>query len=306
MPKTAKKPIVSRRSAKSQAAHAVRQKVALGKPRHGNRDDGVIHSKGTARSYESSLKGVTEYIQKNKLGDLKGLTPDIAVNYLEMRSQEVGQKTLNLDKEAMQAILGVKLPTIESELDHAKRSRAYTDSQVQMIAEAQRERNSAATIVARNGGLRAHELLAMAPIKLQPEDTHRTFRQDRFAGREDSAVEYTTQGKGGLIRIFVLDADIAAALEERRLDTPKIVYDRDVRYVQYYDIAGGKNWSSSFSAAASRALGWSEGAHGLRHSFAQERMNALQGLGYSYEDSLEIVSQEMGHFRSSITLVYLR
>lgn len=76
--------------------------------------------------------------------------------------------------------------------------------------------------------------------------------------------------------------------------------------MQHYEIAGGKNWSNSFSAASKRELGWSHGAHGLRHSYAQNRMDELQQQGFLYQEALEIVSQEMGHFRASITEVYLR
>ncbi|MDF5425801.1 site-specific integrase, partial [Vibrio parahaemolyticus] len=50
---------------------------------------------------------------------------------------------------------------------------------------------------------------------------------------------------------------------------------------------------------------WSTGAHGLRHSYAQERMSELQ-KNMTYEKALEVVSQEMGHFRPDITEVYLR
>ena len=60
------------------------------------------------------------------------------------------------------------------------------------------------------------------------------------------------------------------------------------------------------SAAAKRVLGWSEGAHGLRHSYAQERLQELQRQGLRWEYALETVSQEMGHFRPQITEVYLR
>ena len=42
------------------------------------------------------------------------------------------------------------------------------------------------------------------------------------------------------------------------------------------------------------------------HNFAQERMDELQGSGFSYDDALVIVSQEMGHFRGDITETYLR
>ena len=71
-------------------------------------------------------------------------------------------------------------------------------------------------------------------------------------------------------------------------------------------ISGGKNWSNSFSAASKRVLGWSFGAHGVRHSYAQNRMDELQQRGFLYPVALEIVSQALGHFRPDITEVYLR
>lgn len=64
--------------------------------------------------------------------------------------------------------------------------------------------------------------------------------------------------------------------------------------------------SNSFSAASKRTLGWSHGAHGVRHTYAQTRMEELQQLGRIYQEALEIVSQELGHFRRDITEVYLR
>ena len=35
-------------------------------------------------------------------------------------------------------------------------------------------------------------------------------------------------------------------------------------------------------------------------------MSTLQGMGYEYRDAMEVVSQEMGHFRPDITECYLR
>ena len=83
------------RNAKAQAFHAVKQKLRLGEGRHLNRQDKKIHSLGTKRNYEQALTRLTEWIQKNRLGDLKSLSSETALAYLEMRGQEVGQKTLD-------------------------------------------------------------------------------------------------------------------------------------------------------------------------------------------------------------------
>lgn len=282
---------VSFRSAAAQAQHAAR---ALD-----------LDSQGTERAYTQALKGVTEFLKEEKLSDLRSLDKETAERYLEMRAQQVGQKTLDLDRQAIQSVIGEKLPVIKSELQTALESRAYTSRQAQMVASAQTEKNSLATQIAENAGLRAHEILTLRRVEEQPGDTHREYREDRFSGRENFAI-YTTKGKGGLCREVAIDKELATKLEERRLDEPKQVYDRGIGYQQHYDIGGGKNWSNSFSRASTRELGWSNGAHGLRHTFAQERMNTLQGTGYEYNQALEVVSQEMGHFRPGITEVYLR
>ncbi len=282
---------VSFRSARSQANHAAR---------------GLdLDSVRTEKNYEGALKGVAEFLQENRMGDLNSLDAEKAMAYLEARGQEVSQKTLDMDRQAIQAVIGEKLPVIPSEKTTTLESRAYTGEQAKMVAAAQSEKHSLATQIAENAGLRAHELLTLRPVEERQADTHREYRNDRFTGRENVKI-YTVEGKGGLCREVAIDRALADQLESRRLDAPQIVYDREVRYEQHYNLGGGKQWTDSFSKAADRALGWSTGAHGLRHEFAQERMNTLQGYGYEYRESLEIVSQEMGHFRPEITEVYLR
>lgn len=282
---------VSFRSAASQATHAAR---------------GLnLDSVRTEKNYEQALKNVAEHLQENRLGNLQSLNAETAKQYLEHRAEEVGQKTLDMERQAIQAVIGEKLPVIKSELQQTLESRAYTTEQAAIVAAAQTEKHSLATQIAENAGLRAHELLTLRPVEERAADTHREYRDERFTGRENFAI-YTVEGKGGLCREVAIDKELAARLEERRLDEPRTVYDRDVKYEQHYDIGGGRNWSNSFSAASNRELNWSNGAHGLRHTYAQERMNTLQAAGFEYNQALEIVSQEMGHFRPEITEVYLR
>ena len=126
----------------------------------------------------------------------------------------------------------------------------------------------------------------------------------KFAGRE--GVIYTVQGKGGLIREVLIPSPLAERLEHVRLASPVRVTDRGVFYQSQYAIGGGQRWSNAFSAASIRTLGWSRGAHGVRHSYAQQRMQELQKLGLVRDMALRTVSQEMGHFRPEITETYLR
>ena len=88
--------------------------------------------------------------------------------------------------------------------------------------------------------------------------------EHKFKGRV--GIRYTVHGKGGLIREVLIPKLLSQQLEAVRLDTPQLITDRPVHIQCYYDINGGHRWSSSFTKAAKRALGWSEGAHGVRHA----------------------------------------
>ena len=298
------------RKAKNQAARAVTQRIAVGSARHDNRNDGKVHSFGTARAYQQALTGFTNWLkEKFKNQSLERTTPEQARQYLEERAKTVRQKTLDLDRQALQILPGVgKLERVKSRLDPSPLEtggRAYTTVQVRMVAAAQSERHSLATEIAHAAGLRGHELLTLRRADKRGASTHREWLPERFEGRPDS-VRYTVDGKGGLVREVALPGRLAERLEARRSEKPRSVMDRGIRYTQYYDLGGGLAWSRSFSAASKRALGWSTGGHGLRHSYAQERLEDLQRDGHTYDSALELVCQEMGHFRPDITEVYLR
>lgn len=296
------------RNPKKQAEQALRYKLNIGASRHANKHvegaEKKIHSLGTQRNYLAALTRLATWVQENRLGDLRGVTQEKALRFLELRSQEVGQKMLDQERQAIQLHLGISLFKIKSEYTQVLKSRAYTHDQMQMIAEAQTAKNALTTQIAYAAGLRAHELLTLRKKEERGASTHRTWSNLRFSGR--SGIVYTAKGKGGLIREVMLPDGLAAQLEKRRLEAPRLLEDRMIRHTQHYDINGGQNWSSSFTAASYRALGWSSGAHGLRHAYAQARMNELQQAGFLYDVALVIVSHEMGHFRADITEVYLR
>lgn len=272
-----------------------------------------LRSVGTVRNYEQALNRVAEWTQQEKISDgLRAITPELAVRYLEQRGQEVGQKTLDMERQAVQAMMrhvtnrlaeNERLPVIKSEQQQALSSRAYTAPQITLITQAQTERNALSTDLAHAAGLRAHELFTLQPASAQPADLRPTL-DSKFKYRDGE--RYTVVGKGGLCREVLIPNDLAARLEALRLAEPQRITDRGIHYQTYYAINGGHRWSASFSGASERALGWSTGAHGLRHSYAQERMAELQHHGLTRELALETVSQELGHFRPDITEVYLR
>ncbi len=90
------------------------------------------------------------------------------------------QKTLDLDRQAIQMHLSIQLDVVKSELETCLSTRSYTATQVERIASAQSERNSLATQIAYDAGLRAHELLTLRPAEERQASTHRQWDTDRF------------------------------------------------------------------------------------------------------------------------------
>jgi len=297
----------------SQARAFVRSQTGIGQARHRD-DSGRIHSIRTAQEMARALIRAGNAIrERHGISRLRDITPEMAREYLADRAESIGQKGLDNERRALQllnrpgfAMEGARLEHFRTEAGEVRypSGRAYTPEQVSMIAAAQREHNALATRIAHAAGLRQHELYTLRPACEQPASPHRNWSPDRFTGCE--GVIYTVQGKGGLIREVLIPRDLADRLESRRLAEPVIVRDQGVRYEKHYAIGAGRAWASSFRAAAERAIGWHEGAHGVRHAYAQERMRELQSSGFPYRKALAVVSQELGHFRPSITEVYLR
>ena len=288
-------------------AVAERQAANVMKQVQGN----ILSSVGTVRNYEERLTIVAKHANAEFKCGLRDLTVERAHQYLTDRAVKVGQKTLDMDRQAIQCMMQnvsgklsatEKLDVIKSEHQQILSSRSYTAEQAKMVSDAQTEPNALATEIAHAAGLRAHELHTLQGANERTPDP-RPALEEKFSGRE--GVRYTVEGKGGLVREVLIPQNLSERLEERRFEHPQQIIDRGVNYTTHYDINGGNRWSSSFTTASNRALNWSAGAHGLRHSYAQERMSELKN-SMSYEKALEVVSQEMGHFRPEITEVYLR
>ncbi len=274
---------------------------------------GIIKSVGSVRTHEQALTRVTEWTQANKMSDgLRGLTVEQALQYLTERGHVVNQKTLDVERLAIQTMLqhvtqqlppGERLPVIKADRQQELGSRAYTAEQVERLVSNMTPHNALATEIAYSCGLRAHELLTIQRRDERAPDVRPTL-DSKWAGREGE--RYVVTGKGGLCREVLLPTPLAARLEALRLDEPQRVTDRGIFYQQRYAIGGGQPWSNAVSRASTKQFGWSTGAHGLRHAYAQERVLELQTLEHSWEIALETVSQELGHFRPEITMTYLR
>ena len=315
------------RNGKSQAKQLAAEMSRHGQSRHAAKATGTggIQGLGTERISKQVYSQYAQWLHHEHRGDLRTSGRDAAVHYLEQRAEAVGQSMLNQERQALdrlqQHLHGQNveaLPRVRSELTTIKTGRAYSAGQVSAICAAQTDRNAIMTELAQRCGLRAHEGFTIRPVSEQPASAHRTWSPDRFTnvgGKRPDGEIYTVCGKGGLIReIFVprgtpaggTGRDLVAWLEAYRLPTVEKVTDRGIHYVRAYGIGAGQAWSQSVSAASKRVLGFSNGGHGFRHSYAQARVSGLQAAGRNYHDAWLIVSQELGHFREAVIDAYLR
>lgn len=265
----------------------------------------------TSHTYEDGLKLIGDWMRQNGGGALHELSIKRAKQYLAERAKGVSQSTLDRDRQAIQALLrhteklreDQRLPVTQAQRESVLVSRNYTEAQAQTIVQHLQPHNAISVEIAHAGGLRAHELITLAPLSERAPDV-RESDPAKFHGRE--GVLYVVTGKGGLTRLVNIPEPLAARLEERRLAEPRQRRDRKIVYQQLYDIGGGQALSEAFKRASLAALGFSNGLHGVRHSYAQERHYEAQLLVGDPIRAKKIVSQELGHFRADITDTYLR
>lgn len=275
---------------------------------------GAIASIGTSRTYIDGLTRFGEWLRDNRCGAItEAASVARAERFLAERAQQVGQKTLDRDRQAVQALLRhmrtidstQRLPFFKAERQQALQPRAYTPEQVKEIRGRMAPHNALGLEISHAAGLRAHELLTLVRRDEATPD-QRPADDAKFSGRDNDHTRYVVTGKGGLAREVAIPDHLAERLEAARLAEPRTVRDRGVIYIQQYAVGGGQALSQSFSTASTTALGYSTGLHGVRHSYAQQRQYEAQLLVGDPERAMRIVSQELGHFRPQITEVYLR
>lgn len=299
--------MAERKSAEQQADWLLRGKVAMGKPRHGNKGDNLIHSKRQRDHVHSALTQFARWCHEQHRCRANQSTPEMRAAWLEQRRHEVRQAHLSHLRHALVIAFGEKSApsrvrsTIKDATRLQRTGRFYTREQLDAIARCQTPKNALATEIVKEAGLRAHELLTLQRVGEKAPSPYRTWSAERFAGRD--GVRYVVTGKNGLAREVMMPAALSERLEALRLAEPRERIDRKVLYTQHYDLGGGNAWSVSFSSASKRALGWSSGGHGGRHAYVAERDRELANR-MPREQANRIVAEEMGHFRPEITEVY--
>jgi len=265
----------------------------------------------SVESHKNRLKLAAGYMRSVHNKALREMTISHAKAYLEQRAELTNSSsTFKSDKAALHAMLRdqgkltirEQIP-VRYEQDEVIKSRSYTHTQIDMIKNRMSLKNALSVEIAHMTGVRAHELYTIDKLDNQPSDIrpeHKLKFQDKLNWER-----YSVIGKGGLIREIRLPPELAKRLESHRLPTPVQVHDRAVFYDKKFDIGGGKKFSNAFSSASKRTLGFSNGAHGIRHTYAKTELGLYQQRGVPFLDAKTIVSQELGHFRPDIVDAYL-
>lgn len=264
-----------------------------------------ITSVGTERAHIAALTVFAKWLYHGSRKHLKNASWSNAASYLCERSMSVKQKTLDLDRNAinMNFHFPRKLEYVLSQIDTIACNRAYTEKQVEFLISKALPDLALSIQLAANAGLRSMELMTLAP-PLALRDSERDWHSGRFDGRQQE-VPYTVHGKGGLRREVRLEPGLARILEMHLRPIPTVVRHRGAHLKSFFDIVGGHAFSLQFSRLSLKELGFSFGAHGLRYCFAQRRLLDLICAGHNPEESLRILAQELGHFSTKNTLIYL-
>lgn len=301
--------MASFRSAAKQAAYAAKKINAIGSSRADAKAQNKVSSVRTLHAYRATYERFSAWLKdRGNTIALHHTNAHHAIVYLHDRAAVVGQKTLDVETSALRKLTGDAIPRIQSTYtparDLAHESRAYTRAQIELIVAHQDARNALATLVSAEAGLRASELATLRRYDERPPKAGGNWHPETWSHRENWE-RFTVKGKGGLVREIRLSSALARELELNRIAETH-GRDRGVDRCKVYDIGSGNAHSQSFSGASRRALGFSHGAHGLRHGFAQSELRAHIERGINTRTALRLVSQQLGHWRHSITFVYLR
>lgn len=290
------------------AARAVRENVSHGLSRHTSPELArtKVVSILTETAHVAALTGFARWLSLVSGRHLKNSTPEYATRYLNHIAQTKKQASVSIARQAINLHLLPKnqVPYVNSEIATSLENRAYTDAEIELLRHEAQPALSLSIGISASAGLRGMELITIAPLSaLNPSP--RIWHCGLFSGREDQ-VRYAVRGKGGLNREIRVTPKIAEQLDSTARPHPITVSHRGAHLHSHFDVIGGHAFSIQFGRLSKRILGFSLGAHGLRHSFCQQRRNELLSLGFSMDHAIKILSQELGHFCSKNTFAYLR
>ena len=262
-----------------------------------------ITSVGTEANYRSSITTFASDLWSKSRVKLRNSVLEHGNEWLDARKAVVRQKKLDQDRQALSNKFAVRLPYVKSELPDFVRWRPYSLEQISLLIEGATEGLALSVVICAVAGLRSMEVVTIGSMD-DHQESQRDWPADRFKGREDWR-RYLVHGKGNLYREIRVPPCISVALESTRRAEPVQVRSREIEYVSRYHLVGGQRLSQQFSRLSEKIFGWSNGVHGLRHSFALGRFYELRQFGLPEPIAMKILAGELGHFSTANTKGYL-
>lgn len=307
---------------KGHAKHSMREQaekyiVARANRGQSKSTGAILRSDRTVTRYQGDLGRAAEYIQAQfNIKKLKDITSEQAQTFVnKLLADGIRVRTVQGYAKALQLLPSVQKLDVPSRaddpLDKPKDTRAYTLNQITEIqSHLKTPQAKLATQIILESGCRTKDLASLCLAEERPLARARIdqLHTDRFTGREDW-IKVSFIGKGGHQYISTISPQTAQTLSQYRLATPRDFRERNQENIvtkQYYDLPAGLKLSKQWSETAFWSLGLKRGLHGLRHTFAQQRVRDLQNTGMTWQKALECVSQQMGHYRASEVMTYLR
>lgn len=256
-----------------------------------------IHSYNTADAYRECWVRCFEYNRReNGLKDLTKIEPQHVENYLNycvdsgvsratynQYSAALGKLNVALNRFSENKKLGRSYDLtkgIEATRKRAQESLAKFDGSrayerpCDLICEIKDEKFHLAAEIQHNTGCRLHETALILPKQLDGDN-------------------FTYVGKGGKILTKELPSNLADSLRQQFRESGEFRIDKNKYRVALK--------SAAFATGQSYT-----GSHGLRWSYAQEKMQEFGKKGQDFYTNLGEVSKLMGHERPDITEYYLK
>lgn len=226
-------------------------------------------------AYKIEYYPTKQYLEKlsSALGKLElALTRYTTIKYGEPHEYDfnIRQQTLNNAR-------------ILKRMANGYHNRVYKDPQA-LIGLLSNPNHRIGAMIQLHGGARSEGVTLIKSHQLHG------YKIDKITGKEVGVIETTE--KGGKTGDVLIPLGLYTQLE-------KIIADNGKFQINY------KTYSEDIRMACERLQIKGEGSHGLRWTFAQNRVREYQQVGYTYEEALQGVSLEMKHFRASITEHYL-
>jgi site-specific recombinase XerD len=260
----------------------------------------------TADAHASALTQFAKHLITENNKHLKNASPLDAEKFLQKIALNKRQSTVSLARQAINLHI---LP--QSPVDHVLSmvptvpiNRAYSSPQIQLLCSVAPASLALSINLAFCAGLRVMELVSIGSLS-DFSVSRRRWHSKRFSGRENYCA-LVVHGKGGLLREVRVPHELFEQLMELRRPAPIRANNRRAHLTSYFDLISGHDFSIKFTHLSQQELGFSHGAHGLRHSYAQQRLHELLCVGINVDEAIKVVSQEMGHFAIKNTMVYLR